>query len=90
VVDFLTNPPLSPFVKGGSKELNLMAVKLSLGTREKGHFIADELNLLKEITKIKSTTDLIKSIVLRINDDILVKKEPNIIKKLKSILAATA
>jgi hypothetical protein len=26
VVDFLSNPPLSPFFKGGSQELNLMAV----------------------------------------------------------------
>ena len=56
----------------------------------KGRFVADELSHLKELTKIKSTTDLIKSIVLRINDDILVKKKKDTIKKLKSIVAATA
>lgn len=56
----------------------------------KGRFVANDLNLLKEITKIKSTRGLIKSIILRINDDILVKKEQNTIKKLKSLLAATA
>ena len=86
----LTKNEISP--KGISEYLksDLAQGKAQKRISIKGRFIADELNLLKEITKIKSTTDLIKSIVLRINDDILVKKEPNIIKKLKSILAATA
>ena len=30
-INFSINPPLSPFVKGGSKSLNLMAVKLGVG-----------------------------------------------------------
>ncbi|MBT4268242.1 MAG: hypothetical protein HN580_04860 [Deltaproteobacteria bacterium] len=56
----------------------------------KGRFVADDLNHLKEITNIKSTTDLIKGIVLRINDDVLVKKKKRTIEKLKMISAAIA
>jgi hypothetical protein len=56
----------------------------------KGRLVAEEVNHLKEITKIKNTTDIIKSVVLKINDDILVKKEPHAIKQLSDIAAATA
>jgi hypothetical protein len=56
----------------------------------KGRLVAEEVNHLKEITKIKSTTDIIKSVVLKINDDILVKKEPHVLKQLSDIAAATA
>lgn len=55
----------------------------------KGRFVSEELKHLKEITDIKSTTDLIKSIVLRINDDVLVKKKKSTIKQLKNIIIAT-
>jgi len=56
----------------------------------KGRFLVDDLNHLKEITNIKSTTDLIKGIVLRMYDDVLVKKNKRTIKKLKMIIAAIA
>lgn len=56
----------------------------------KGRLVVEEVNHLKEITKITSTTDIIKGVVLKINDDILVKKEPHAIKQLQDIVAATA
>ncbi|MFT5700423.1 MAG: hypothetical protein ACI8ZB_003297 [Desulforhopalus sp.] len=56
----------------------------------KGRLVIKDVNHLKEITKIKSTTDIIKSVVLKINDDILIKKEPRLIRQLSDIVAATA
>ena len=52
--------------------------------------MAEEINHLKDITNIRSTTDIIKAIVLKINDDVLVKKKVGMIKQLKNIVAATA
>jgi hypothetical protein len=56
----------------------------------KGRLVAEEINHLKDITNIRSTTDIIKAIVLKINDDVLVKKKVGMIKQLKNIVAATA
>lgn len=55
----------------------------------KGRHLEEELLHLKEVTKIKNTTDLIKSVVLKINDDVLVNKKPKPISQLKNIMAAT-
>ncbi len=55
----------------------------------KGRHVTEELNALKKITNINATTDLIKVIVLRINDDVLVNKKQNTIKQLKNIVAAS-
>jgi len=55
----------------------------------KGRLVAKEFGHLKEITKINSTTDLIKGVVLKINDDVLVNKKLKTIKALKNIVAAT-
>ena len=55
----------------------------------KGRHIQEELTLLKGLTKIKSTTDLLKSVVLKINDDLLVNEEARPTNQLKSVLAAT-
>jgi len=55
----------------------------------KGRFIAKDIGRLKKITKIDSTTDLLKGVVLKINDDILVNKKPAAIKALKNVVAAT-
>ncbi len=78
--------------QGISKYLNSELAKGKAQKRIsiKGRYVAEELNSLKEITNIKTTTELIKSIVLRINDDVLVKKEKSTIKQLKNIIAATA
>ena len=56
----------------------------------KGRLVAEEIGRLKEITSIRSTTEVIKAVVLKINDDVLVKKKIGIIKQLKNIVAATA
>lgn len=56
----------------------------------KGRHLEEELLLLKEITEIETTTDLIKSIVLKINDDILINKKQKAIAQLKNIMAITA
>ena len=55
----------------------------------KGRLVAKEFGHLKKITKINSTTDLIKGIVLKINDDVLVNKKLKTIKALINIVAAT-
>ena len=52
----------------------------------KGRHVTEELSRLKEITNINTTTDLIKSIVLKINDDVLVNKNEKTIAQLKNIL----
>ncbi len=49
----------------------------------KGRHVTEELIQLKEITNINTTTDLIKSVVLKINDDVLVNKKESMIKQLK-------
>lgn len=56
----------------------------------KGRLVAEEIGRLKEITSIRSTTEVIKAVVLKINDDVLVKKKVGMIKQLKNIVAATA
>lgn len=85
----LANSCISP--RGISKYLksDLAQGKAQKRISIKGRYIADELKHLKEITNIKSTTDLIKSIVLKVNDDVLVTRRVRIIKQLRSIMAAT-
>jgi len=55
----------------------------------KGRLIAKEFGHLKKVTRIDSTTDLIKGVVLKINDDVLVNKKSKTIRALKNIVAAT-
>jgi hypothetical protein len=55
----------------------------------KGRLVAKEFSHLKEITKISSTTDLIKGVVLKINDDVLVNKRLKTIRALKNVVSAT-
>ena len=56
----------------------------------KGRHLEEELILLKEIIEVESTTDLLKIVVLKINDDLLVNERPKPLNRLKSIMAATA
>ena len=56
----------------------------------KGQYVAEQTETIKAITDITSTTDLLKSVVLKINDDILVHRRANRIKALQSLAAATA
>lgn len=53
----------------------------------KGKNVTHDVELLKQLLHIDSTSDLIKSVVLKINDDILVNKNIKPIKLLKSFAA---
>lgn len=56
----------------------------------KGRHLEDELILLKKLIEVESTTDLLKIVVLKINDDVLVNERPKPMGQLKIIMAATA
>ncbi|MEJ2743483.1 MAG: hypothetical protein P8176_13645, partial [Gammaproteobacteria bacterium] len=56
----------------------------------KGRQIYADIETLKTISHISNTTDLIKSVILKINDDVLVKKEPKYTRQLKDIMASVA
>jgi hypothetical protein len=65
---------------------------LAIGKAEKrlslkGRRIYDELNSLKVISQLPTTTDLLKCIILKINDDVLVKRKAKTIEQLKAIMA---
>ena len=55
-----------------------------------GRYVVGDIEELKQLTSIDSTSDLIKSVVLKINDDILVKRKPEPIRQLSDLVAATA
>lgn len=55
----------------------------------KGRHLEEELSLLKKLINVESTTDLLKIVVLKINDDLLVNESPIPMKQLKNIIAAT-
>jgi hypothetical protein len=56
----------------------------------KGRKIYADIEVLKSISRISNTTDLIKSVILKINEDILIKKEPKPTRQLKDIMASVA
>jgi len=56
----------------------------------KGRYIVEEAEIVKAAVCIESTTELLKSIVLKIHDDILVHKRPKRIKDLQNLVAAIA
>ncbi|MCK9504224.1 MAG: hypothetical protein M0Q95_08575 [Porticoccaceae bacterium] len=56
----------------------------------KGKIISEELELVKSAADIDSTTDVIKGIILKINEDILLLKRPEAMAELKGIVAAVA
>jgi len=56
----------------------------------KGINIVEDTETLKKLTDIDTTTDLIKGVVLKINDDILIHKRKMPIVHLKNVIAATA
>lgn len=55
----------------------------------KGRKVLDEIDIIKKMIDIHSTTDLLKSIALKINDDVLVNKKAKTIRDLEGIVAAT-
>lgn len=77
-----------------AKIANYLGSRLAKGKSQKrisikGRHVTKELNILKQMTNINTTTDIIKVIVLKINEDVLIHKKQNTIKQLKSIVAAT-
>ncbi|MDY4376890.1 hypothetical protein SOV92_03355 [Pectobacterium brasiliense] len=56
----------------------------------KGRHVATDIDVLKTATNISSTTDLLKGIVLKIKEDVLVQRDEIQIKQLKSIIAAVS
>ena len=56
----------------------------------KGRQIYEDIEILKVTTRINDTTKLIKSVILKINDDVLVRKEPKPTRQLKDIMASVA
>ncbi|KFF68597.1 hypothetical protein IV99_04790 [Pectobacterium brasiliense] len=56
----------------------------------KGRHVATDIDVLKTATNISSTTDLLKGIVLKIKEDVLVQRDEIHIKQLKSIIAAVS
>jgi len=56
----------------------------------KGRQIYKEVDSLKSLSHIENTTDLMKGIILKINDDVLVKRKAKQIEQLKNIMAAVA
>jgi hypothetical protein len=80
----LTDSPLdilkSEIVKGKSQK------RISI----KGKKIANDVEKLKQIFNINKTSDLLKIIISKIYDDVLVKKDNKQISNLRHIFAATA
>jgi hypothetical protein len=54
----------------------------------KGRRISEDIAKVKELTNLSSTSDIVKSVILKINDDILQKKNKKPIKVLRGIAAA--
>ena len=66
--------------------------ELAYGTAQKrlslkGRQVKDELVLLKHRAHLASNTEVLKAIVLKINEDILVNPVPQMIQQLKSLVA---
>ena len=54
----------------------------------KGRRVSEDIAKVKELTNLSSTSDIVKSVILKINDDILQKKNKRPIKILRGIAAA--
>jgi len=85
----LSNASISPHNMSKYLDSDLAQGKAQKRISIKGRHVMEELNALKLITNINSTTDIIRSVVLKINDDLLVNKKQKTIKQLKNIIAAT-
>ena len=56
----------------------------------KGLHVRDDIELLKTITHLKNTTDVVKGVALKINEDILVNKRKEPIKQLQLLVVANS
>lgn len=85
----LSNNDISPQDISKYLKSDLVQGKANKRISIKGRYVVEELQHLKEMTNIKSTTALIKSIILKIYDDVLVTRKNQTIKQLKNIITAT-
>lgn len=74
---------------------NFLKSDLATGKAEKrlslkGRQIYADIETLKSISHISNTTDLIKCIILKINEDVLVNKQHQPTQQLKDIMASVA
>jgi hypothetical protein len=86
---------LSEDEKSARKIAQYLKNELATGRSEKrlslkGRQIFDEIEHLKALAHIENTTDLLKSIILKINEDVLIKRRPKSIENLRNIMAAVA
>lgn len=88
-VHALSTKEISPEGMSNFKTSPLFQGKAQKRLSIKGRVIGDEIKQLKEITHIAKTTDLLKSVILKINDDLLVHKNEKLIRHLKDIVAVT-
>lgn len=86
----LVTEEMSPKNISASLKSDLFQGKAQKRLSIKGRSVADEVTKLKEITNISKTSDLLKSVILMINDDLLISKNAKSIERLKSIYASTA
>lgn len=86
----LSTGEISPSGLGKLLDSDLAKGKASKRISLKGRHVDEELNALCKLTRISSTTDVLKSVVLKINDDILVHERPKVMRTLQSVVAATA
>lgn len=56
----------------------------------KGRLVLDELKTIRVRAHLTSNTDVLKAVVLKINDDVLVNPKAQLIKELKSVAATYA
>jgi len=85
----LSNREISPDTLGKYLNERLAEGQADRRLSVKGRNVEDEINRLRDITHIRSKSSLMKSIVLKINDDLLVKKSPTPIKELRHLVAAS-
>ena len=82
--------------EGKVKELNkFLKSDLAKGCSQKrislkGTHIFWELDTIKQQSHIESTTDVVKAVVLKINEDVLVHPKQRVINHLKGVAAAFA
>ncbi|AWB67162.1 hypothetical protein C2869_12265 [Saccharobesus litoralis] len=69
---------------------NLAAGKSDKRISLKSSILRDEITTLRSKAHIKSTSGVIKAVVLKIHDDIQVHPQPNLINQLKGVVAAVS
>lgn len=86
----LANDPGKASKLSGFLENELAQGKAEKRLSLKGRKITEDVNKVKATARIENTTDLIKSVILLINDDVLLEQKPTFIQELKGIFAAVA